>query len=301
MKSYIPGEVPVMEMMTLLQGAIAPRPIALVSTIDLDGNPNLSPFSFFNIFGINPPILVFSPSRRGRDNTTKHTYENVKIIPEVVINLVNYEMVHQINLASAEFEKGVNEFIKAGFTQIKSDLVKPFRVKESPVQIECIVRQVIETGNEGGAGNLVICEGKKVHVSESILNSKGSIDQNKAGWIGRMGENFYCHAVGNSLFEVPKPLNRASIGIDSLPEEIRNSHVFTGNDLGLMGNLIEFPDAQTIIENQKDESFLFILKTEKDDVSRKEKLHLYAKELLKKGEIAKAISICIKSNFQNTL
>ena len=279
----------------LLQGAVAPRPIALVSTIDSDGNPNLSPFSFFNIFGINPPIFVFSPSRRGRDNTTKDTYENIKLIPEVVINLVNYEMVHQVNLASAEFPKGVNEFIKAGFTQLKSDVVRPYRVKEALFQIECIVRQVIETGTEGGAGNLVICEGKKIHVSESILNDKGTVDIQKTDWIGRMGENYYCHAVGNSLFEVPKPLNRASIGIDSLPDEIRNSDVFTGNDLGLMGNIIEFPDKETIIQNQKDERYKSIINSEKDTIPKREKLHSYAKELLKSGDIIKAISICIEN------
>jgi flavin reductase (DIM6/NTAB) family NADH-FMN oxidoreductase RutF len=280
-------------MMGLLQGAVAPRPIALVSTIDTDGNPNLSPFSFFNLFGINPPIFVFSPSRRGRDNTTKHTYENLKLVPEVVINLVSYEMVHQINLASAEFPKGVNEFTKAGFTQLKSDMVRPFRVQESPFQIECIVRQVIETGAEGGAGNLVICEGKKIHVSESILNEKGGIDQSKTDWIGRMGANLYCHAVGNSLFEVPKPLDRASIGIDSLPLEIKNSHIFTGNDLGLMGNVVAFPTDEAILEYKQDERYNNIIKQENDIVLRTEMLHLYAKELLKKGEILKAISICI--------
>ena len=295
MKSYTPGEISIMQMTGLLQGAVAPRPIAFVSTIDNEGNPNLSPFSFFNIFGINPPIFVFSPSRRGRDNTTKDTYENIKIIPEVVINLVSYQMVHQVNLASAEFPAGVNEFIKAGFTQLKSDVVRPFRVKEAPFQIECIVRQVIETGTEGGAGNLVICEGKKIHVAESILNDKGTVDNLKTDWIGRMGENYYCHAIGNSLFEVPKPLNKASIGIDSLPVEIRNSDVFTGNDLGLMGNIIEFPDKETIIQNQKDERYNSIINSEKETIIKREKLHWYAKELLKSGDIIKAISICIEN------
>ena len=294
MKSYTPGEISIMQMTGLLQGAVAPRPIAFVSTIDGDGNPNLSPFSFFNLFGINPPILVFSPSRRGRDNTTKHTYENIKKVPEVVINLVSYEMVHQVNLASAEFPAGVNEFIKAGFTQLKSDVVRPLRVIESPFQIECIVRQVIETGTEGGAGNLVICEGKKIHVSESILNDKGVIDQRKTDWIGRMGGNYYCRAIGNSMFEVPKPLDRASIGIDSLPEEIKNSDVFTGNDLGLMGNILEFPDKDTILTHQKDEYYLSILNSVIDPNIKRVKLHLYAKELLKNGEIIKAISICIE-------
>ncbi|MCX6231731.1 MAG: flavin reductase family protein [Bacteroidetes bacterium] len=294
MKSYTPGQTPLREIAGILQGAVAPRPIALVSTIDEDGNPNLSPFSFFNIFGVNPPIFVFSPSRRARDNTTKHTYYNIKAVPQVVINLVNYDMVHQINLASAEFGKGVNEFIKAGFTMLKSDLVKPFRVKESLVQIECIVRQVIETADTPGAGNLVICEGIKIHVDETILKENGGIDQQKTRWIGRLGENFYTLASGDALFEVPKPLDMASYGIDSLPESIRNSTVFTGNDLGLMGNIIAFPSMEVILEMQNDETFMHILQTENDKIKRREKLHLYAKELLKKDEVIKAIAICIE-------
>jgi flavin reductase (DIM6/NTAB) family NADH-FMN oxidoreductase RutF len=295
MKSYIPGQTPLREIVSILQAAVAPRPIALVSTIDEDGNPNLSPFSFFNMFGTNPPIFVFSPSRRARDNTTKHTYHNVKAVPQVVINLVNYDMVHQVNLASAEFEKGVNEFIKAGFTMLKSDIVKPFRVKESPVQIECIVRQVIETADTPGAGNLVICEGIKIHVAASILNENGGIDQHKARWIGRLGENYYTLAAGDALFEVPKPLNRASYGIDALPESIRNSSVFTGNDLGLMGNIISFPSMDEIKEMQQDDTYLNILQSERDKLKKKEKLHLYAKELLKKAEVIKAIAICIET------
>lgn len=294
MKSFTPGQTPLREIVGILQSSVAPRPIALVSTIDEEGNPNLSPFSFFNMFGVNPPIFVFSPSRRARDNTTKHTYHNIKAVPQVVINLVSYDMVHQINLASAEFDKGVNEFIKAGFTQLKSELVKPFRVKEAPVQIECIVRQVIETADTPGAGNLVICEGVKIHVNESILKENGGIDQHKTSWIGRLGENYYTLAAGNALFEVPKPLDRASYGIDSLPETIRNSSVFTGNDLGLMGNIPEFPSKEIILEMQQDERFKEILQTENDILKRREKLHLYAKELLKKGEVIKAIAICIE-------
>jgi len=246
------------------------------------------------MFGANPPIFVFSPSRRGRDNTTKHTYHNIKEVPEVVINLVNFAMVHQVNLASAEFPKGVNEFIKSGFTQVKSDLVRPFRVKESPVQIECKVLQVIETGLEGAAGNLVICEALKVHVSEDILNEHGKIDPQKAGWIGRMGENWYVHAIGNALFEVPKPLETPCIGIDSLPEYIRNSKIFTGNDLGQMGNILQFPDKETIILNRQDKKYVTILQSEPNTAQKREKLQLYAKELLANGDVIKAISVCVE-------
>jgi flavin reductase (DIM6/NTAB) family NADH-FMN oxidoreductase RutF len=294
MKSFIPGEIPVRELHSILLGAVAPRPIAFVSTIDKEGNPNLSPFSFFNMFGANPPIFVFSPSRRGRDNTTKHSYHNVKEVPEVVINLVNYNMVHQVNLASAEFPKGVNEFIKAGFTQLKSDLVKPFRVKESPVQIECRVLQVIETGSGGGAGNLVVCQAVKVHVAEEILNEQGRIDQHKAGWVGRMGDNWYCRTDGNSLFEVPKPQEVASIGIDSLPEYIRNSKILTGNDLGQMGNLLQFPDNDAIKAHQLDQKYLSIINSETNAEKRREKLQLYAKELILSGDVVKAICVCVE-------
>ena len=294
MKSYIPGEISVRDLHGILLGAIAPRPIAFVSTIDLAGNPNLSPFSFFNMFGANPPIFVFSPSRRGRDNTTKHTYHNVKEVPEVVINLVNYAMVHQVNLASAEFPKGVNEFIKAGFTPIKSDIIRPFRVKESPVQIECKVLQVLETGLEGAAGNLVICEALKVHVSEDILNEHGKIDPQKAGWIGRMGDNWYVHATGNALFEVPKPLEVPCIGIDSLPEYIRNSKIFTGNDLGRMGNILQFPDKETIKLKKLDKKYLSILQAEPNTANRREKLQIYAQELLAVGDVIRAICVCLE-------
>jgi flavin reductase (DIM6/NTAB) family NADH-FMN oxidoreductase RutF len=292
MRSFIPGEIPVREMHSLLLGAVAPRPIAFVSTIDKDGNPNLSPFSFFNMFGANPPVFIFSPSRRGRDNTTKHTYHNVKEVPEVVINLVNFSMVQQVNLASAEFPKGVNEFIKAGFTQLTSDLVKPFRVKESPVQIECRVLQVIETGTEGAAGNLVICEGLKVHISEDILNENGRIDQKKAGWIARLGDNWYCHATGDTLFEVSKPLEVPAIGIDALPEYIRNSKVLTGNDLGMMGNIASFPDMEMISSHRSDEKFIVISQSNTDPEKRRTMLHLYAQELLSIGEVIKAICVC---------
>jgi len=205
MKSIVPGEIPVHDLFTLLLGAVAPRPIAFVSTIDKEGRPNLSPFSFFNVFGANPPVAIFSPSRRGRDNTVKHTYENVKEVPEAVINLVNYAMVEKVNYASSDFPKGVDEFIEAGFTHVPSEKVRPFRVKESPVQMECKVLQVIETGSGPSAGNLVICEIVHIHINESILDEKGRIDPRKADWVARMGGDWYCRASGDALFELPKP------------------------------------------------------------------------------------------------
>jgi flavin reductase (DIM6/NTAB) family NADH-FMN oxidoreductase RutF len=237
-----PKEIPVGKMHSYLLGAVAPRPIAFASTIDQEGNVNLSPFSFFNCFGANPPILVFSPARRGRDNTTKHSYENVLEVPEVVINIVNHAMVQQSSLASTEFPKGVNEFIKAGFTQVPSTLVKPPRVGESPVSFECKVLQVIKTGEQGAAGNLVICEVLLAHIKEEVLDAEGKIDPFKLDAVARMGGDWYCRAQGDALFQVPKPLDKIGIGIDQLPEAIRNSKVLTGNDLGMLGNVERIPD-----------------------------------------------------------
>jgi flavin reductase (DIM6/NTAB) family NADH-FMN oxidoreductase RutF len=292
MKSVSPGELPVNEFFTLLLGAVAPRPIAFASTIDKDGNPNLSPFSFFNIFGSNPPIVIFSPSRRGRDAKTKHTHENVKEVPEVVINLVNYALLQQVNLASAEFPKGVNEFVKAGLTQVPSDLVRPFRVKESPVQLECKVLQVLETGTGPAAGNLVICEVIRVHVDENILDEKGHIDQTKADWIARMGADYYCRAHGDALFRVAKPREGGSIGIDMLPQEIRSSHVFTGNDLGIMGNINSLPAPEEIITFKEDKTYLEIIQDHQGPGSMRDRVHEYARQLLGAGEVMKAIGIC---------
>ena len=200
-----PKETSVPKFHKLMLGAVAPRPIAFASTIDKEGRPNVSPFSFFNVFGMNPPLLIFSPSRRGRDNTTKNTYENVKEVPEVVINVVNFEMVQQVSDASAEFPKGVNEFEMVGFTMEKSDLVRPFRVKESPVQFECRVIQVIETGTQHAAGNLVICEILRMHVNPVILDESGTIDPHKIDLVGRLGRNHYVRASGNAIFDVAKP------------------------------------------------------------------------------------------------
>ncbi len=236
-----PKEIPVGKMHSYLLGAVAPRPIAFASTIDKEGNVNLSPFSFFNCFGANPPILIFSPARKGRDNSTKHSYENVLEVPEVVINIVNYSMVQQSSLASTEYPKGVNEFIKAGFTQVPSMLVKPPRVGESPVSFECKVLQVIKTGDQGAAGNLVICEVILMHVKEDLVDADGKIDPFKLDAVSRMGGDWYCRAQGDALFKVPKPLDKIAIGVDQLPEQIRNSKILTGNDLGILGNVENVP------------------------------------------------------------
>jgi flavin reductase (DIM6/NTAB) family NADH-FMN oxidoreductase RutF len=294
MRSYIPGQVTPQELSTLLLGAIAPRPIAFASTVDREGRPNLAPFSFFNIFGANPPVVVFSPSRSGRTNTTKDTYENIKEVPEVVINLVNYAIVQQVNLASGLFPRGVNEFIKSGLTPIPGDVVKPFRVKESPVQLECKVLQVIETGQGPSAGNLVICEILKIHVEERILNEHGRIDPQKADWVARMGGELYCRAAGPALFKVARPGDGPNIGIDQLPEEIRNSKVLTGNDLGRMGIVKQLPTREEVIQFQNDETFLGIFSSTGDTGLRKEKIHAYAQQLLDAGEVMKAIAICIE-------
>ncbi len=280
-----PKEIPVGKMHSYLLGAVAPRPIAFASTIDRDGNVNLSPFSFFNCFGANPPILVFSPSRRGRDNTTKHTYENVMDIPEVVINIVSYPMVQQASLASTEYPKGVNEFIKAGFTQVPSTVVKPPRVGESPVAFECKVLQVIKTGDQGAAGNLVICEIMLAHVKDEVLDAEGKIDPFKLDAVARMGGDWYCRANGDSLFKVPKPLDKIAIGIDQLPEQIRNSKILTGNDLGMLANIERIP--VTNIELSIEE--LSAVKYGTDAA------HKLAQRYLKSGRIEDAWNLLLKA------
>lgn len=233
------------QLQAYLQGAIGPRPIAFASTIDAEGNANLSPFSFFNIFSSNPPILVFSPVRRGKNNTIKHTLINVQETKEVVINIANYDMVQQLSLASTEYGDGVDEFVKAGFTKLPSEEIKPYRVAESPVQLECKVNDIIALGNEGGAGNLVICEVIKIHISEAILDEKGTIDQHKIDLIARMGGNWYTRA-NMGMFEVEKPLTTLGIGVDAIPEEARNHKIFTGNDLGKLGNVEHIPTDQEV-------------------------------------------------------
>ena len=229
-----------------LLGAVTPRPIALASTIDAAGRVNLSPFSFFNCFGSNPPLLIFSPARRVRDNTTKHTYENVLEVPEVVIHIVNYSMVQQVSLASTEYDKGVNEFVKAGFTEVPSIRVKPPRVKEAPVAMECKVRQVISTGDEGGAANLILCEVVLMHISDHILDEAGKIDPVRLDAVARLGGDWYARIGREALFTVPKPLATKGIGVDKLPDQIRLSNVLTGNDLAQLANVEAIPELDNV-------------------------------------------------------
>lgn len=228
-----------------LQAAVGPRPIAFASTVDEKGIPNLSPFSFFNVFSANPPILVFSPARRVRDNTIKHTLVNCQNQKEVVINVVTYDIVQQMSLSSTEYPEGVNEFLKAGLTMLPSEKIKPPRVAESPVQFECVVNEIIPLGSEGGAGNLIICEVVQIHLHESILKEDQTIDQQKLDLVSRMGGNWYSRA-NQGLFEIPKPLTTLGIGVDAIPDFIRNSEVFDGNDLGLLGNVESLPSEEEI-------------------------------------------------------
>ncbi len=241
MKTISPEDLNNFQLQTLLQTAIAPRPIALASTIDKEGNINLSPFSFFNLFSSNPPVVIFSPARRVRDNTTKHTLENVLEVPEVVIGIVNYKIVQQISLASTEYGKDVNEFTKAGLTMKDSTLIKPKLIEECPVNLECKVLEIKHLGTEGGAGNLVICEVIKIHVREEYLNEEGILDQKKLDLVARLGGSWYSRNNADNLFEVPKPLVTKGIGFDQLPDAIKFSSIFSGNDLGMLANTEDLP------------------------------------------------------------
>ncbi|MEQ8363645.1 MAG: flavin reductase family protein [Cyclobacteriaceae bacterium] len=269
-----PKEVSVPKMHGYLLGAVAPRPIAFASTIDKEGNVNLSPFSFFNVFSANPPIMVFSPARRGRDNTTKHTYENVLEVPEVVINIVNYNIVQQTSLSSTEYDKGVNEFIKSGLTQVPSERVKPPRVGESPVSFECKVNEVVSLGPNGGAGNLVICEVLLAHIKEEVLDEEGRIDPIKLDAVARMGGDYYCRAQGGALFTVPKPLTTKGIGVDQIPAPIRNSKILTGNDLGMLGNVERLPAKGSLDEIM--------------EYGGTNEVHTHAQKLLHEGKVESA-------------
>jgi flavin reductase (DIM6/NTAB) family NADH-FMN oxidoreductase RutF len=273
-----PKDLTIPVLQKYLQNAIAPRPICFASTIDKNGNPNLAPFSFFNIFSTNPPIAIFSPAYSGRTGAAKDTLLNVIEVPECVINVVTYDMVHQSSLASSPFAKEINEFEKAGFTQLASDLVKPFRVKESPVQLECNVIEVKELGKSGGAGNLVICEIIKIHINESVLNEANQIDTHKIDLVARMGDNWYCRANGDSLFEVQKPITSIGIGFDAIPAEIKNSEVLTGNNLGLLGSIEALPTLEEIAEFKK---------TLKAFSNTKEQ-HLFAQSLLNANKVKDA-------------
>lgn len=274
-----PNKIPTSKLHGYLLSAVAPRPIALSSTIDAEGNPNLSPFSFFNVFSSNPPVLIFSPSRRVRDNTTKHTLENASSTREVVINVVTHDIVQQTSLSSTEYDAGVNEFLKAGFTMVKSEIVRPFRVKESPIQMECVVKDIVNLGDQGGAGNLIICEVVCMHIEERVLDENGRIDQKKLDLVARAGGSFYSRA-RDSFFEIPKPILQKGIGIDKLPGFIKNSEILTGNDLGQLGNVEAIPDKEDVNKFMQDNPEIMGL-----EINEK---HKFAHELLTRNEVEKA-------------
>lgn len=277
-----------------LQHAIAPRPICFASTIDKEGNVNLSPFSFFNMFSANPPIVVFSPAKRVRDNTIKHTLENVMEVPEVVINMVDYDMVQQMSLSSCEYPKGTNEFTKAGFTEQQSTVVKPPMVKESKIKFECKVNQIIPLGTEGGAGNLVIAEIMVMHLEESILNAENKIDNTKIELLGRLGDHWYTRTNAASMFEVAKPNIKLGIGFDQLPEAIRNSKTLNGNDLGKLANVNEMPVINPSFHDDKLKNIIQYYSINPEDMERE--LHSYAKELLQQDKVEAAWQILLGMN-----
>jgi flavin reductase (DIM6/NTAB) family NADH-FMN oxidoreductase RutF len=277
-----PGMMAIPKLQGFLQGTIGPRPIAFVSSIDLNGSVNLSPFSFFNMFSMNPPILIFSPSRRVRDNSTKHTLQNVLEVPEVVISAVAYNMVERASLASSDYPKGTNEFVKAGFTEVKSEKVKPPRVGESPVSFECKVNQVMPLGTEGGAGNLVICEVLLIHIREDILDEAGKIDPYKLDAVARMGGDYYCRAQGDAIFKVPKPNEKVGIGYEQIPLHVRNSSVLTGNDLGRLGNVEKLPGSESVRLFQSSDEWLAVL------AGGEEIIHRTAQKLLAEGRVEEA-------------
>ena len=282
------------QLQNYLQYAIAPRPICFATTIDSAGNINLSPFSFFNMFSTNPPLCIFSPARRVRDNTTKHTLENILEVKECVINIVNYPMVQQTSLASTEYAKGINEFAKAGFTMLPSQLVKPPRVAEAPVQMECIVTEVIHLGENPGAGNLILAEIKLIHIKEEILDEEGKIDQAKIDLVARLGGDWYCRVTPENLFKVAKPLTTLGIGIDALPKGVRNSYVLTGNDLGMLGNLESMPSDEEIDNVRSHPLVKEVLDaTIGDGNNRQRELHELAKEMLAQGNIEDALKVLL--------
>ncbi|MEJ6792822.1 MAG: flavin reductase family protein [Lacinutrix sp.] len=283
MTSFEPKDLPTAKLHGYLLSTVAPRPIAFASTIDENGNPNLSPFSFFNVFSANPPIMIFSPARRVRDNTTKHTLENAESTKEVVINVVNYNIVQQMSLSSTEYAEGVNEFEKAGLTMLKSDIVKPFRVAESPVQFECKVNEIVKLGTEGGAGNLIICEVVKLHINDAVLTESGSIDQEKLDLVSRAGGSYYSRAKAG-FFEIPKPLSTLGIGVDALPKKIRNSNILTGNDLGLLANVEALPTNEVVNAFAKTHDNLALTQIEK---------HKKAQNLLSFGNVESAWKVLL--------
>ena len=281
------------EKQNYLQHAIAPRPICFASTIDEEGNINLSPFSFFNIFSINPPVVIFSPSRRGRDNTTKHTYENVLKVPEVVINIVDYEMVQQTSLTSCEFPKEVNEFYKAGFTEEKASLVRPPMVKESKVKFECKVIEIKPLGEMGGSGILIMCEVLVMHIDDAILDEKRFIDQTKLHHVARMGGDWYCRVDESNLFRVEKPNVKLGIGFDALPPSVRSSKILSGNELGMLANVHDMPQIDASFDDDHLKHIIQYYSLNPEEMEKE--IHLYAKKLLGQGKVAAAWQVLLSS------
>lgn len=279
------------ERQNYLQHAVAPRPICFASTIDKEGNVNLSPFSFFNLFSTDPPVVIFSPSRRVRDNTTKHSLQNVQEVPEVVINIVDYDMVQQVSLASCEYPKAMNEFVKAGFTPEPATLIKPPMVKESKVKMECKVIEIRSLGEKGGAGNLVLCEVIRMHIDDSILNEKNFIDQRKLHHVARLGGDWYCKVDETNLFIVEKPNVKLGIGIDVLPKHIRNSGVLTGNNLGQLGNVHEMPVIDPGFDDTHLKNIVQYYSINPDEMEKE--LHTYAKKLLDQGKVREAWQVLL--------
>ena len=288
MKSINPKEIEIPKLHRYLLGSIGPRPIAFASTIDSKGNINLAPFSFFNVFSANPPIMIFSPARSGRTNELKDTDNNVKEVPEVVINVVTHDMVHQMSLASSPYDSNISEFEKAGFTSLASDMITPPRVKESPVQFECKVNEVIELGDQGGAGNLIICEVLRIHLKESLLDQNEMIDQHKIDLVSRMGGNWYCRADKNSMFEIQKPITTCGIGFDALPKDIRNSSILSGNDLGQLAGIEQLPNETDVNEYKLLELSELFLSLEEDAVQLEIEIHKRAQDLLKRNLLEEA-------------
>ncbi len=294
MKSIQLKDSSIAEVQHYLQCAVAPRPICFASTIDKAGNVNLSPFSFFNLFSYNPPVVVFSPVRRGRDNTTKHTLQNILEVPEVVINIVTYDMVQQMSLASCEFAKGVNEFYKTGFTMEAATMVKPPLVKQSKIKLECIVNEIKPLGMEGGAGNLIIAEVLVMHIDESVLTQDGKIDQTKLHHVARLGGDWYCKVDENNLFKVEKPNTQLGIGIDALPASIKNSTILSGNNLGQLANLNTIPMVDPTFYNDTLKNIIQYYSINPDEMEKE--LHIYAAQLLNAGKVKEAWQILLALN-----
>jgi flavin reductase (DIM6/NTAB) family NADH-FMN oxidoreductase RutF len=278
-----PKDIQTSQLHGIMLGAVQPRPIAFASTVDENGKVNLSPYSFFNVFSANPPIMIFSPARRVRNNTVKHTLLNAQKTKEVVINIVNYDIVQQMSLSSTEYAEGVNEFVKAGLTEIASDIVKPPRVGESPVSFECKVKEIVELGQEGGAGNLIICEVVMVHVADHVLDKDLKIDPFKIDTVARMGGDWYCRSK-DAMFEVPKPLSTLGIGVDSIPEQVRHSDILTGNDLGKLGNVDTLPE--------KEEVKAYAIAHDIMELTVQQR-HEKAKELIRKGHLTEAWNVLL--------